>query len=334
MAEALSQGQIDALLASMSGGSKATDTIEESGSTAAYPKYDFYSPKKFTKDKLNIIKNVYEAYSRILTTRLNSLFRVSSEITILDVQEERYYEFHNAIFDNDAVLTIEPKFKDKFDMTPIVMHTTKPMILSMLDRMLGGMGEEYTDVGYSYEYTDMELQLYKNVSKHFIEIMKDSWSNHLEIDFGLLGIDTTSGVLQQVSVDEIVVIIVIEIKLDNIIGKTSVCIPASLLTKIFSIIERQRKVLSIKVANEQDEEPKQIFDTIKKSDLDIVAKVGKGTVLLRDIYNLKPGDIINLNVPKHEDVDIYIEDTPWFKGKLGIQKKNVAVKISSGIKIT
>lgn len=49
MAEVLSQSQIDALLSSMQSGedveTKASDTPEEN-----YRKYDFYSPKKFTKD--------------------------------------------------------------------------------------------------------------------------------------------------------------------------------------------------------------------------------------------------------------------------------------------
>lgn len=334
MAEALSQSQIDALLANMGGGGSPepeepkVDKEEE----RVYPKYDFYSPKKFTKEKLNIIKTVYETYARILTSRINSLFRISGEIEVIGVEEERYYEFNNAIFDNDAVFRVEPDFKDKFEMSPIVMNTSKPLILSLIDRMLGGTGEDFIDVDYSYTYTDMELTLCKNFYTHFVGTMRDGWSNYLDINFNLTGIDTPHGLLQEIGVDEIVVIVILEIKIDSLVGKTSICIPATLLSKIFSTIEKSKKVATGKsLTGDKHAASQQIFDNIKDSELNVIAKLGEGIVYLRDIYDLQEGDIINLNVHKEAEIDVYVEETPWFKGRLGVQKKNIAVKVVGNI---
>ena len=55
---------------------------------------------------------------------------------------------------------------------------------------------------------------------------------------------------------------------------------------------------------------------------------GNQTIQLNDIYNLHVGDVINLNKPKDSEIYLYIENQPWFKGKLGVQNKNMAVKIS------
>ncbi|MFI3173901.1 MAG: FliM/FliN family flagellar motor switch protein [Bacillota bacterium] len=334
MAEALSQSQIDALLANLGGDGSESESIEtESKEQNQHPLYDFYSPKKFTKDKLNMIKTSYETYSRVLTSRINSLFRVSSEITIIGVEEERYYEFNNAIYDNDAVFKVEPQFKDKFEMSPIVMNTSKPLILSLIDRMLGGTGEDFVDVDYSYSYTDMELSVCRNFYVHFVKTMKEGWANYLDIEFELVGIDTPHGVLQEIGVDEIVVIVIMEIKLDDgITGKTNICIPATLLSKIFSTIEKSKKIVSGKGLNDKDNTPQQIFETIKDSTLDVIARLGEGTAYLRDIYDLQVGDILNLNVSKETEVDVYVDETPWFKGKLGVQKKNIAIKVNSNIK--
>ena len=49
---------------------------------------------------------------------------------------------------------------------------------------------------------------------------------------------------------------------------------------------------------------------------------------MKDICTLKEGDIINMNISKNSDVDIFIENKPWFKGKLGVHNKNIAVRIS------
>ena len=102
MADVLSQSQIDALLKSMnSGGSSepqadAPQAVEakvekkvEKTEEIKYSKYDFYSPRKFTKDKMKILTSVFENYARIITSQVNGIFRVMTDITVLEVQERR-----------------------------------------------------------------------------------------------------------------------------------------------------------------------------------------------------------------------------------------------------
>ena len=64
MADVLSQSQIDALLNSMqnadSGG--APETEEPKKPEKEYKKYDFFSPKKYTKDKLKMLNSIYDNY--------------------------------------------------------------------------------------------------------------------------------------------------------------------------------------------------------------------------------------------------------------------------------
>ena len=70
MADVLSQSQIDMLLNSMRGGDAEADK-KEVKEEKKYKSYDFYSPKKFTKDKLKILKGIYDNYCRIIVSQLN-----------------------------------------------------------------------------------------------------------------------------------------------------------------------------------------------------------------------------------------------------------------------
>ena len=45
------------------------------------------------------------------------------------------------------------------------------------------------------------------------------------------------------------------------------------------------------------------------------------------ISTLKTEDIINLYKPKDSPVDIYVDSQAWFKGKLGVANKSLAVEI-------
>lgn len=40
------------------------------------------------------------------------------------------------------------------------------------------------------------------------------------------------------------------------------------------------------------------------------------------------GDVLNLNIPKDSEVSINIGNKPWFKGRLGVYRDNVAVKLT------
>ena len=63
MADVLSQSQIDALLKSMSADAPAQETKTESVQPLSpeeknYIKYDFFSPRKFTKEKMKILRSL------------------------------------------------------------------------------------------------------------------------------------------------------------------------------------------------------------------------------------------------------------------------------------
>lgn len=324
MPEVLSQNQIDALMASVFDGSNVEDSsLEDKGKK--YRNYDFYSPKKFTKDKLNIIKNAYENYCRIVSSTINSLLRVTSEVTLVSIEEERYYEFSNALYDNDELALIDVNLSND-ESNYIFMHVTTPLMLSMIDRMLGGSGDQ-PNVSSSYIYTDIDLMLSENIEKYLVKVMKDGWTNFIDMDFKISRLETPHGVLQEIGMDEIVIIVVIEVEINKVAGKISICIPSTLLTSIFSIIET-KKAPHGRLAGNEDKTSQEIFSFIKDSSLEISARIGDATVLLKDIYDLKEGDIVNLNRPKNSDVDIFVENRPWFKGKIGVLNKNIAVRVN------
>lgn len=325
MSEVLSQSQIDELLASViGGGSVETNVYKETGDK--YRKYDFYSPKKFTKDKLNIIKNTHDNYCRLVSSRLNSLLRASSEVTLITVEEERYYEFSNALSDNDALTLINVNLQNGSGM--MYMHITTPLMLSMIDRMLGGKGEEPNNIPSLYAYTDIELLLYENIARYLVAVMKDGWANYLEMSFEIEKVETTHGLMQEIGMDEIVVIVVIEVMINDVVGKINICIPSTLLTNIFGVLESKKSPSGKSASGYENKTSQEIFEFIKDSNLEVTAKIGDATVMLQDIYDLKKGDIINMNRPQDSYVDVFVEDNIWFHGKLGIQNKNLAVRIS------
>lgn len=348
MAEVLSQSQIDALLNSLSGGGDepATDSggaATESSSTEAVAatsyddfektkkekKYDFYSPKKFTKDRLKLLKSIFDNYSRIASSQMNSLYRVSSEVEVLTVEEQRYYEFSNALGETDVITLINTTLPDYSKNPPIILHISPVVSLSMIDRMLGGTGTNLPDNVTSYTYTDIELVLYRRVVKYLVPILRDTWAGHIRMGFEFDRVEENPSMFSGLSVDETIVIIVLNVEMgNNISGQITLCFPGTLLSSIFSIMDKN-KMISLDNDDNKDHTRAEIMDSIKESTLNVSARLGQVEVNLSDVYSLREGDIINLFKPKDSPVDIYVDQQHWFAGKLGVMNKNLAVEIEN-----
>lgn len=329
MAEALSQSQIDALLSSMANGGFEEEK-KETTPEKKYRKYDFYSPKKFTKDKLKILSNIYENYARLLNARINGLLRMNSQVEVVNVEEQRYYEFSNALRENDMLTLVDvhlPNEAEEIEEIPTVVFTNAEVMLLMIDRMLGSSGEEPPNVSLDYKYTDLELALYRDITSHFIRIMKDGWVNYLDdVSFEIQKVERNGNMMQTVGMDETIAIVVLDITVGKVTGQMNICIPETILSVVFNLIDNRSSNAGRKGNIEDTAE--EIMECIKSSTLEIKAELGQAQVNLNDIYNLHVGDVINLNKPKDSEIYLYIEDQPWFKGKLGVQNKNMAVKIS------
>ncbi len=328
MSEVLTQAQIDALLNSMAGGGgDAEETAVEKKEEIKYKKYDFFSPKKFTRDKLRLLKSVYETYSRVVSSRLNSILRTGCQVEIFDVEEQRYYEFANSLHENDVVTLIGTDVGDGRIGEPVIMKVDPSMMLSMIDHMLGSTSDDGDDSITSYTYTDIELRIYNVIAGYMIGVMADGWSNYIELNFELERVETNPTMMQEISRDESVVIVILDVQLGNLEGKISICLPDSVLSSIFKIMERKSSRDSLS-EEEKEETSKIIYEHLKKTSLEMKAELGKSQLLLRDIYSLQVGDVINLNKAKDSEVYLTVADKTCFKGYLGTNNKNMAIKIS------
>ena len=329
MAEVLSQSQIDMLLNSMKDDSpdNVAAKKEEENKAQTYKKYDFYSPKKFTKDKLKIIGSIYDSYSRFVSSQLNGLLRAATEIEVISVEEQRYYEFNNALSENDVMMLQSVELSDKSQNPPIITHITPNLMANMMDRMLGGIGND-TDVDSFYSYTDIELALYKQVMGNIISATREAWSNYITFDIKGERLETTPSLFREISFDEPVAIVVLKVVMVDVEGRISICIPGNLLTSMFGIIEKKKHLIgAYEDATARDR--MNIARQLKKSSLTVKANLAEAQLSVRDVCSLKVGDVLDLNKHKDEDVKIYIGEEPWFHGKLGVHQKNLAVKINN-----
>ncbi len=324
MAEVLSQSQIDALLSAARSGD-ALEPQEELPAEKKYRKYDFKSPRKFTKDRLKMLDGVFENYARNMNSRFNGLMHTTCEIEVESAEEQRYYEFSNALTEGDVLTLAHLRYNGKTEDAPVLIHVTTPLMLSMIDRLMGGEGDVDEELDPEYSFTDLELKMYEEIMQDLVSNMSESWSNYIPLEFLYNRVEPNPTLVQPLGLDEIVVIMELMVKFSNCDGRISICLPGMMLTNLFGEISRRNAAPE----NTDEISSQNIFESLRDTDIELVAEMCRTQLKVSDVYHLSVGDVIDLHRPKDSSVYVNIGGKRWFTGKLGIHNKNMAIKIGS-----
>ena len=342
MADVLSQSQIDALLKSMQDGPPKEEKVEEKAAEVlepkkeevqkeeeTYSKYDFYSPRKFTKDKIRLLRSIFDNYARILTSQVNGIFRTMTDITVLELRETRYYEYVNAFHENDCMTIVDTYVQDKGKSNvPMMSYISPGLTLTLVSHMLGG-SDSVIKTEEDYRYTDVEMALYKRIMEYIVHALGDGFSNYISAEFKIAKIETNPSMVQEVGLDETVVLAVMNVDISGLaMERIRICLPGTLLEHMFKIIDN-RKHLARGFAYENNQDT--IMEHLKSSTFPMTGQLGVVKLDIEDLYHLKVGDVIDLNKAKNSAVKLYVGRQPWFTGKMGVYKKNIAIRIEDRI---
>jgi len=329
MADVLSQAQIDALLGNFaSEGTKAFEEIEEQQKERKVKSYDFKMPKKFTKEQLKILDGIFENYSRMLSSYLIGLMRVYCKVEVLQIEEQIYYEFNNALPDYVMMATIDMGVEDDDVLeTSCIMQMSNPVAYATMDRLMGGSGI-FTDT--SRDFTEIESGLLSNIMMRMAELMKEPWSNYLAINPKVSSTETNSRVMQSIPPDEVVVLIVLEVAIKDVKNTLTICVPAMNLESMMTKFGGRWSRTFTKFDPKKDEDRKSsLLHAIKDSELRIDAILCETKLDFVDILALQVNDVIPLHVPIDNNIAIKIGRNLWFDGKLGLHNNQKAVKIDN-----
>jgi flagellar motor switch protein FliM len=330
MSEILSQSQIDSLLSSLTSGIKEAEQPEQT-SGKKIKDYDFRSPKLFTREQLKLLYSIYENYARILSSYITGVLQTYTLVEIIEVEEQHYYEFNNALPDSVLMGVLDFAVKeDNSEEDLVLLDFSKDIGFCCIDRLLGGIGKP---LEADREYTEIEIGILEHMMKGMVNLMKNVWTDYLEVAPRLLKLETNARILQGISADENVVIVVMNVMVNETQGKMNICLPAVTLDTMF----KMKNALSKRKERRGDQltdaqRRADIMREISESDLEITGILGTIDVMSKDLIDLEVGDIIKLNKLENSMVELAVGETVWFRGEMGSYNKKRAVAIRETIK--
>ncbi|MDD6069748.1 MAG: flagellar motor switch protein FliM [Clostridiales bacterium] len=319
MADVLSQNEIDALLKQLSSGELDVEEMNDEPAVKIKD-YDFARPAKFSKEHLRTLEIIFEHFGRLVSSNLPAYLRKNVQIDVMNSEAVTYSEFSNAL-SNPVLLGI-------VNFAPlqgtIIIELASNLGFTIIDRMLGGMGEP---LDKPRDYSEIELSVLERIFTILVDLLREPWQNVVEIHPRLERIETNSQFAQIISPSEMIAIVTINVSIGNVEGLMNICLPFMTLEEVMDKLNTKYWFSTMQTKGESTYDDA-IETIINKAQIPIKTLLGKSSISVMDFINLQVGDIIKLDSRVDDELDVYVGNIVKFKGLPGSGNENYAVKVT------
>lgn len=302
------------------GGSSFFDSDDSDRPKKKITSYDFKRQTKFSKEQLGTIQLIHETFARLVGTDLSTRLRAFAQATIIAVEQRTFEELIHSIY-NPTFITIARS--DNLD-GKFLIDINLNIVFTILDRLLGGNG---TPLGILRQLTEVEKQIMTKVMAGIIDRLREAWINIIDLSPAIELVESNPQFAQIVPPSETVLSITIEIKIHDVTGVMTLCIPYNTVEPIVQKFNAASWFAAVR------KEPMQtnvdaISRQVKDVHLPVVAELGTATVSLQDILGLGPGDLLVTDQLVKKDLNIRVGNLVKFHGRPGIIGKKMAISIT------
>ena len=317
----LSQDEIDALLHGVDNGDVETDANAFPADGQARP-FDFATQERIVRGRMPTLDMINERFARYLRIHLFNMLRRSSEISVIGARVTKFSEYLHSLYVPTSLNLVRV----------IPLHGTglfvfdPKLVFSLVDNFFGGDGRYYSRIE-GRDFTPMELKVIKNLLDASFEDMQKAWEPVMQLEFQFINSEVNPQFANIVSPTEIVVINDFHIELDGGGGNLHVTFP-------YSMIEPIREQLDTGLQSDRSGVDRRWLNALQEeiptAKVEISSTLTEATLTVRQLLEMRPGDIIPVNLP--ETVILNVEEIPIFRGKFGVSNGVNAIKIAELIR--
>ncbi len=317
MQDLLSQDEIDALLHGVDDGDIDT---EDEGDEEGVRSYDLASQDRIVRGRMPTLEMINERFARYTRISLFNLLRRNADVSTGGVQIMKFGEYIHTLYVPTSLNIVK--------MRPLrgagLFIFDAKLVFKLVDNFFGGDGRHAKIEGR--EFTPTENRVVQMVLDQIFIDMKEAWNAVFKVDFEYVNSEVNPSMANIVSPSEVVVICTFHIELDGGGGDLHLALP-------YSTIEPIRELLDAGVQSDVDDVDERWMNTIKKDLLEarvpVNATVLENQISLREVSNLRAGDIIPVELP--ELVTMTANKVPMFTARLGEKGGALALKIEERI---
>ncbi len=283
----LSQDEVDALLKGVTG--EVDEAPSEDTDKSGVRPYNLATQERIVRGRMPTLEIINERFARQLRIGLYNFLRRGVEISVGPVKVSKYSEFiRNLVVPTNLNLV---QFKPL--RSTALMIFNPDLVFLMVDNLFGGDGRFHTRIE-GRDFTQTEHRIIQRALSIVFEAYSKSWEPVYPIEFEFVRSEMNTQFANIATPNEVVVHITFSIELGQTSGEMHFCLP-------YSMIEPIKDQLTSALQAENLEVDKRwlrlMRQQVQLAEVELVADLGTARVSLRDIVNLKVGDVIPLDIP-------------------------------------
>ena len=294
----LSQDEVDALLKGVTG---ETDEPESSGDKEGGVRpYNIGTQERIVRGRMPTLELINERFARYLRIGLFNYMHRTTEISVGPIRVQKYSEFiRNLVVPTNLNLVAAKPLRG----TSLFVFDPN-LVFLVVDNMFGGDGRFHTRVE-GRDFTQTEHRIIQRILNIVFEAYSKSWEPVYPIEFEFIRSEMNTQFANIATPNEVVVAVTFAIELGQISGEMHICMPYSMIEPIKDLLTSSLQAENLEVDKRWIRLMRQ---QIQMAEVEIVADLGTAAVSLRDIVDMKVGDVIPLNIP--ETIEAKVDGVP------------------------
>ncbi|WP_146441531.1 flagellar motor switch protein FliM [Vibrio kanaloae] len=319
MTDLLSQDEIDALLHGVDDVEEVEDVLETENDSAV--NFDFSSQDRIVRGRMPTLELINERFARHMRISLFNMLRKTAEVSINGVQMMKFGEYQNTLYVPTSLNMV--RFRPLKGTALITMEAR--LVFILVENFFGGDGRFHAKIE-GREFTPTERRIIQLLLKIVFEDYKEAWSPVMGVEFEYLDSEVNPSMANIVSPTEVIVVSSFHIEVDGGGGDFHVVMP-------YSMVEPIRELLDAGVQSDKMETDVRWSSALRDEIMDVPVNFRvnllEQDISLRDLMELRPGDVIPIDMP--ENATMFVEDLPTYRVKMGRSGEKLAVQISEKI---
>jgi flagellar motor switch protein FliM len=271
--------------------------------------YNFRRPDRVSREQMRSLHFMHDRFSRNFSSSLSAYLRTITEVNLVSVEQLSYQEFLLSVPDPTCFNAISIKPLEG----ALALEVNPTLVFPIIDKMLGGPGEPLKQLR---TMTDIEQSIFDGVLKLVLEDLREAWRGIVDLDFRIQARETSPQLIQIVAPNEVVLLVVFEVKMGPVTGMINLAIPSIILEPISSKFDQE--MFTGYKKSSSFEEARLLLASLKRCGMEATAEIHGTSLSMEEVLQLKAGDLIPLTKRFDSELDLCVDGIPRFLGLVAL----------------
>lgn len=311
----LSQDEVDALLKGVTGESDEPEEIGED-ENGVRP-YNLATQERIVRGRMPTMELINERFARYLRIGLFNYMHRSTDVSIGPIRVQKYGEFvrNLVVPTNLNLIQVKP-----LRGTGLIVFDPN-LVFLVVDNMFGGDGRFHSRVE-GREFTPTEQRIIQGMLGVVFAEYGRAWAPVFKIELEYIRSEMNSQFANIATPSEVVVSTAFTLEFGGSQADMHVCFPYSMLEPIRDLLY---STMQSDHLTQDNRWLKLLTRQLQTANVEILCNLGTADVTLRDIVNMRVGDVVPLDVP--ELLKAEVDGVPIMELRCGTRGGRYAVRV-------